>query len=146
MFELRIKAAPLPRSVALPPQSFLFSPPLLSALVHVALHLDPFLFCTELLLLLMILEQLLQEFGDAKEVEEDEVAEENARDEQENKDGPHAVANGACNERVLGVLPRGLVGTKEIVFRASVEHCWMIWCVGLMKGSTVAMYKSGKMT
>jgi hypothetical protein len=85
--------------------------------VHVALHLDPFLFRIGLLLILMILEQLLQEFWDAKEVEQDEVAEENARDEQENKDGPHAVANGLRDERQFGGSPQELVCIrKDVLF------------------------------
>jgi hypothetical protein len=85
--------------------------------VHIALHLDPFLFRIGLLLNLMILEQLLQEFWDAKEVEQDEVAEENARDEQENKDGPHVVANGLRDERQFGGSPQELVCIrKDVLF------------------------------
>lgn len=88
-FKLCIVTTSLPRRVSLPSQLLLLSSPLFSALLYIALHLNPLLFRVLLLLLLLIVEELLEEFRYAKEIEENEVANEDGRDEQKNECGPH---------------------------------------------------------
>ena len=94
LFKFSIEAASFSRSIALPSLLFLLSPSLLRPLLHITLHFDPLLFRTPSLLLFLIFQQLLQEFGYAEKVKQDKVAEEDAGNEKQNEGGPH-VCSGA---------------------------------------------------